>query len=95
MSVSSVHSAARALLRRGALAGSSRTCRVLSVISRSPGRVNASRSRARPLLTAGVVRADQPGQGGLGVVGAHPDRVGQQIAFSLQQAAAGTDLTQG
>ena len=44
VSVSSTHSAARALLRRGAVGGSSRTCKVLPVIWMSPERVNASRN---------------------------------------------------
>src|SRR5665647_2181335 len=46
------------------------------------------------VFAAGVVRAQEPGQGGLGVVGAHPDRVGQELAFGLQEAAAGPDRGQ-
>jgi len=46
---------------------------------RSPERVNASRIRARAELrqsAPAVVRAQHPGEGGLGVVGGHPDCVG-------------------
>jgi len=84
------------LLRRGALAGSSRTCRVFVDGLQVPGEGESlAHQGARLVLAAGVVGSDQPGQGGLGVVGAHPDRVGQQLAFGLEQAAARADLTQG
>src|SRR5450759_1667161 len=43
VSVSRWQRACRARLRRGAVAGSSRTCRVSPVMRRSPERVNASR----------------------------------------------------
>src|SRR5664280_2047945 len=54
---------------------------------RSPERVNASRSRARASSSArGVVRAQHPGQGGLGVMGGHRDGVGEQLASSRPAA---------
>jgi hypothetical protein len=60
---------------------------------RSPERVNASRSRARASSSArGVVRAQHPGQGGLGVMGGHGDGVGEQLAFLVQQPGVRADL---
>src|SRR5674536_167541 len=40
----------------------------------------------------GVVRAQHPGQGGLGVVGGDPDGVGEQLAFLVQQPGVRADL---
>jgi hypothetical protein len=40
---------------------------------------------ASRLLVNLVARAQQPGEGAFGVVGAHPDRVGEELAFGLQE----------
>lgn len=45
-------------------------------------------------VAAGVVRAEQPGEGTSAVVGAHPDGMGDQIGFGLKESAAGSYLPQ-
>ena len=48
-----------------------------------------------PATNAGVERADHPGEGGFGLVGGHPDGVGEQFAFLVEQSGVGSDLSQG
>lgn len=44
------------------------------------------------VVAAGVVRSEQPCEGAFVVVGAHPDRVREEIAFGLEQPTTGPDL---
>ena len=71
VSVSSAHRAARALLRRGAVAGSSPDVQgVAGDLQVADKGERLPEQGAGLVLATGVVRAQQPGQGGLGVVGA-------------------------
>ena len=42
-----------------------------------------------------MVRTQEPGEGAFAVVGADPDRVGEEFAFGLQQPTAGPNLPKG
>ena len=47
------------------------------------------------VVGARVVVVEHAGQDRFGVVGAHPDRVGDQLAFLVEQPRVGAYLTQG
>ena len=54
-----------------------------------------TRNLPKTHIARGVVRAQHPGEGGLGVVGGDPDGVGEQLAFLVEQPGVRADLVQG
>ena len=79
-----------ARLRRAAVAGSSRRCRVSPVMVDVAGQPHRLAEQGAGFVGgAGVVLAQQAGEGGFGVVGGHADGVGDQFGFLVEQPRVG------